>query len=260
MKDYKKILEGVVNIINTTENSDIGFANICTYIGENCHELKESEDEMIKTAILNHLKKMWGNCQDDVCGVHIEDAIAWLEKQGEKPQGKSALEAILEEKVNNANKIEPKLKIEKDKWYVCIRDLDDNYGTKAFCKGSTYYSTKDETLIPENSNIPFEIKYCVNDYFRPWTIKDAKDGDVLAFNDDTIVIFKDLYNKNTFHSYCHIEDGVFSVSEEDVPDWWNGEGFKPANKEQRKLLSQKMMEAECKWDAEKKELIKKEVK
>ena len=25
MKDYKKILEGVVNIINTTEKSDIGF-------------------------------------------------------------------------------------------------------------------------------------------------------------------------------------------------------------------------------------------
>ena len=30
MKDYKKILEGVVNIINTAEKSDIGFANICT--------------------------------------------------------------------------------------------------------------------------------------------------------------------------------------------------------------------------------------
>ena len=27
---------------------------------------------------------MWGNCQDDVCGVHVEDAIAWLERQGDK--------------------------------------------------------------------------------------------------------------------------------------------------------------------------------
>lgn len=44
---------------------------------------KESDDEKIKNAILNHLKKMWGNCQDDVCGVHVEDAIDWLEKQGE---------------------------------------------------------------------------------------------------------------------------------------------------------------------------------
>ena len=47
-------------------------------------ELKESDDEKIKTAILNHLKKMRGNCQDDVCGVHVEDAINWLEKQGKK--------------------------------------------------------------------------------------------------------------------------------------------------------------------------------
>ena len=44
-------------------------------------ELKESDDEKIKNAILNHLKKMWENCQDDVCGVHVEDAIAWVEKQ-----------------------------------------------------------------------------------------------------------------------------------------------------------------------------------
>lgn len=34
--------------------------------------------------------------------------VSFVEKQGEKPQGKSALEAILEEKVDNANKIEPK--------------------------------------------------------------------------------------------------------------------------------------------------------
>lgn len=47
-------------------------------------ELKESEDEKIKNAILNHLKKMLGNSQDDVCGVRVEDAIDWLEKQRDK--------------------------------------------------------------------------------------------------------------------------------------------------------------------------------
>lgn len=56
MKDYKKILEGVVDIINTTEKSDIGFANICAYIGENCPELKESEDEKTKKEIINYLE------------------------------------------------------------------------------------------------------------------------------------------------------------------------------------------------------------
>ena len=74
MKDYKKILEGVVNIINTAEKSDIGFANICTYIGENCPELKESEDEKwIPKEIIKYLKEK---------GDFRSCWIAWLEKQG----------------------------------------------------------------------------------------------------------------------------------------------------------------------------------
>lgn len=44
-------------------------------------ELKENDYKKIKNAILNHLKKMLENCQDDVCGVHVEDAIALVEKQ-----------------------------------------------------------------------------------------------------------------------------------------------------------------------------------
>lgn len=48
--DYKKILEGVVDIINSTKKSDIGFVNICAYIGENFHELKELEEEQIYEA------------------------------------------------------------------------------------------------------------------------------------------------------------------------------------------------------------------
>ena len=85
-------------------------------------------------------------------------------------------------------------------------------------------------------------------------IQDAKDGDIIYFSDRTIVIFKDLYNSTTFHSYCHIEDGLFDVSKDDVPDWWEGKGFQPATKEQRDLLFQKMKEVGYEWDADKKEL------
>lgn len=49
-------------------------------------ERKENDDKKIKNAILNHLKKMCGNCQYDVCGVHVEDAIAWVEKQQDWPK------------------------------------------------------------------------------------------------------------------------------------------------------------------------------
>ena len=51
MKDYKKILEGVVNIINTTEKSDI-ISNLYTYLDENCPEFIESEDERIRKVLI----------------------------------------------------------------------------------------------------------------------------------------------------------------------------------------------------------------
>lgn len=89
MKDYKKILEGVVNIINTAEKSDIGFANICTYIGENCHELKENDDERIRGNIIATIHLYYGEPLED----EAKEMIAWLEKQGEQkiktPDGKS---------------------------------------------------------------------------------------------------------------------------------------------------------------------------
>ncbi len=85
MKDYKKILEGVVNIINTTEKSDIGFVNICNYIGENCPELKESKeskDERIKNELLSFLKE--GKPYHCPNSVTRQEWAAWIEKQGKQ--------------------------------------------------------------------------------------------------------------------------------------------------------------------------------
>ena len=78
MKDYKKIFEGIVDIIRTTEKSDIGFANICTYIGENCPELNGSEDERIRKALIRFHKSTI-----DIDGIKGKDILDWLEKQGE---------------------------------------------------------------------------------------------------------------------------------------------------------------------------------
>ena len=94
------------------------------------------------------------------------------------------------------------------------------------------------------------------DEMHIWTIQDAKDSDILAFSNDTIVIFKDLYNSTSFHSYCHIEDGIFDFNKDELPDWWNSEDFKPATKEQSDILFQKIQEACYKWNAETKILEK----
>lgn len=79
MKNYKEILEGVVNIINTTEKSDIGFTNICTYISENCHELKESNNERLRKTTIAFLKDYVDKGYENAI-----ECIDWLEKQNEQ--------------------------------------------------------------------------------------------------------------------------------------------------------------------------------
>lgn len=84
MKDYKKILEGVIDIIKTTEKTDIGFANICSYLSDNCDELFKSEDERIRKAI--HIYLDWLDGRKDYAPrgeYSIREMIDWLEKQGE---------------------------------------------------------------------------------------------------------------------------------------------------------------------------------
>ena len=64
-------------------------------------ELKESEDEKIRRWIIDDIRYNMNNepLNNSEYKKKAEKAIAWLEKQGEqKPQGKSALEAIKEEK------------------------------------------------------------------------------------------------------------------------------------------------------------------
>ena len=156
----------------------------------------------------------------------IYDAY-YLEKQGEQ---------------NPIDKVEPKFKV--GDWIS--NDMCDVH--IASIENGMYYFDEGDGL-----SIVF-----VDEHYHIWTIEDAMDGDVLAFDDETIVIFKDLYNKTSFHSYCHIEDGVFNISKDDMPDWWEGEGFYPATRKQRDILFSKMKKAGYEWHINKKELRKKE--
>ena len=78
--DYEKILKGIVQIINTAEKSDIGFVDICTYIGKNCPELAESDDERIRKEILEFVTIVADSKSNKM------EWIAWLEKQAPKPK------------------------------------------------------------------------------------------------------------------------------------------------------------------------------
>ena len=252
MKDYKKILEGVVNIINTAEKSDIGFANICTYIGENCPELKESDDERIRGNIIATIHLYYGEPLED----EAKEMIAWLEKQGEQkiktPEESLGIDSDTYNKIVDEciygeqkpiDKVEPNFKV--GDWVVyCNDDVDLITGIEenGYCINNSGY-------------IPF---ICASD-IRLWTIQDAKDGDVLAWDDSKcIALFKNIYDEDSFNSYGFV--GGCTGTFESRQSYHDIEGAHPATKEQRDLLFQKMHEAGYEWDADKKELIKIEQK
>ena len=281
MKDYKKILEGVVGIINTTEKSDIGFTNICSYLSDNCPELnKESEDEELRKTIIENLK---GNMyRTDADYDLLNKQIAWLKKQksvtfnstedeetrkeiiefikSSFPVGKNNrwitwLEKQGEQKPND--KAESKFKV--GDWIV--DNEDDEFFKVTKVRENTY-------CIASIDGEEFDIqKDIVEDDYHILSIDDTKDGDVLACESGWTCIFKALINDYTFSSYCFMDADKLVCEtgsechtlDKAFVDAYNGE-IHPATKEQRDKLKKAILNAGYKWDSEKKELKKIEQK
>lgn len=242
-------------------------------------ELKESEDERIRKALVEHFK--W-NVQRILNEFDNKDVLAWLEKQGKQKTVDEIAEKVCKDKASATallkstgimnekgelaeqyrqdeqkptDKVKPKFKIEKGKWYVCTQTYV-LIGKLVVIKGWTYQAEKDDVIKGEEGCL-FIDKHDgkISDYFRSWTIEDAKNGDMLAITNTEgtqIGIFKE-YDGYAFSSYCFVDtEGVFKLG----LCCHDERAAHPATKEQRDLLFQKMKEASYVWDAEKKELRK----
>lgn len=97
------------------------------------------------------------------------------------------------------------------------------------------------------------LPFSQGNFLRPWSIEDAKDGDVLAA-DECYVIFKEIDGLN-IKCYCTYHYMGFNPSFH-IDTLQNKTAFNPATKEQRDLLFKKMKEAGYEWDGDKKELRK----
>jgi len=133
-----KVIKDNLDALNEIAETGAKIVNIQTI--KNCFyrafpELKESEDEKIRKALIRTFNELRTN--EHINDVLVGDILTWLEKQGEQKQdpcnnckdvmlnchnfpctkkrafkqGKSLLEVINEEKVDNANKVEPKFRI-----------------------------------------------------------------------------------------------------------------------------------------------------
>ena len=149
----------------------------------------------------------------------------------------------------SADKIEPKFKV--GDWIITPTN-----------KVLQITSIGDTTYGFNNKSHYWTICYC-DEQCCFWTIKDAKDGDVLA-NDHHILILKELvydWSSNgipcSVKAYCGIKpNGNFEIGK----DNWSFCGtlhIHPATKEQRDTLMKAINDAGYEWDIKKKELNKK---
>lgn len=249
-------------------------------------ELAESEDERIRKDVISFVEQAINAGYGIISKERKEKWIAWLEKQGEqkpvdkiqlgkkykciasprystfmtgkiyKPEDKFLCKLMnfcydcFEPIEEDEQKVEPKFKVEKDKWYVC---------TSQYCnciEGRNYKASLNGRII-DDYGTEYDIHNDAYKYFRLWTIQDAKDGDVLTWdNGRYIVLFKKLQDSIIAHCSYNTHSkhlGFYTVYDTQFD---SNLRFVPATKEQRDILFQKMKEAGYEWDSEKKELKK----
>lgn len=89
-----------------------------------------------------------------------------------------------------------------------------------------------------------------------WTIKNAKDGDVLVASDGSVLLFKEVADCGCKLYSAFTKDSEIHVNEDLELFWQTACDVRPSTKEQRDRFFEKMKEAGYKWDDEKKELNK----
>ena len=239
---YKNALERARKIHNETE-----FDYEKGMMEEVFPELTESEDEKIRKAIICGMYALKEQRRIYFASIFIDDAIAWLEKQGKKLRGKSVLEAAKEEKIEDGNKVESRFKI--GDWVVFNNNHESIYQIE---KKENFQYTIRHIL---GGSMP--LSFGSENMIRLWTVKDIKDGDVIS-NGEMIVIFKhweDPSYRQHIIAYIGLNiNGDIQITDD---NWSLGiNKAKPATKEQRDILFSKMKEAGYEWDANKKELKK----
>lgn len=179
------------------------------------------------------------------------DLYNLLKKQGEeKPEGKSALEGINEEKVNNANivgtnNIKPKFKI--GDWI--IRKVNNSVYQIIGYENNTYRIKKPDCIY-------YELLSVIDETYRLWHITDAKDGDIIVTENGNIFIFKGIQDC-VVYDYCGLYYGKIDIYPSNVNESCAKElpiNYTPATKEQRDLLMKALNDAGYTFDFNKKEV------
>lgn len=165
--------------------------------------------------------------------------VDWFEKQREKSQ---------EETVDNANKIRPKFDI--GDWITCTAFIPEPHLLHVIDIKDGLYELEDVYGTKKRSTIGH-----VESIYYHWTIKDAKEGDVLYYEDfDCVRTFIHKFGK--YYYCCLVNDVYIPNSDYFVVPNDNLSRIRPATKEQRDYLFARMKKEGYRWDEDKKEVIR----
>ena len=199
-----------------------------------------------KNKVEEILKKLWK--EDDgfvsIERISYDKALQDIQYEIDKLEIKENTTKFseLKESEDKTNKVEPKFKV--GDWVtneggfsaLLIKNVDtvNNKYEMSFSRGGKCFP-----------NIDFIDSQC-----HLWTIKDARDGSVLA-SDNSVFIFKEEYIAGKPTAYCGIMNGQFIQGQDGC---WTNELCHPASDEDYVLLFQKMKDEGYKFDFINKEL------
>ena len=265
-KAYDEALERA-RMLNSGEDVPIeAGTTTCEYIFP---ELREVDDEEIRKTLISY----FNTCAGDYYGeLKLVDILAWLEKQnpnidkankeywrGYREGKQEVLDKYAELEKQGENKLtelveqnpigNPEPKFQNGQWIT-----NGDYTWKI-----VEVKLLDYILQSQDGNIVDDTISHVDEQFHLFTIKDAKDGDVLFMENasaNCIFIYKS-FNNGIINKYASYNNFGFEGEHYLVLN----DGYViPTTKEQRDILFQKMKESGYEWDVEKKELKKIEQK
>lgn len=291
--DYK---EKVIALLNSQELSKEQKEKL----EELFPQLKESEDERIKKAIIDIINNGYSEYAKEF--TH-QDLTTWLEKQSEpidkekvligarKDVALSIMDFIdrntlgmclsnmecedLEDAVVNSNwsKVYDymKKKLEKQGEQKSSNKVEPKFKIGAWVvfnnkHQSIYQVEKIEDgyyILRHTHGGTFRVCVLHDESLRLWTIQDAKDGDVLVHSSFMFDDFIFIYNNTSIlQAYCYYsnERNRFIIDDRGHHCPWNMQEVTPATREQRDTLEKAMADARYTFDFGKKDLKKIEQK
>lgn len=253
-------------------------------------ELRESEDERIRKAIIEFFELQDDNTTYSL--VPKKDILAWLEKQGDKsvnidiesmvssykqrlksqggiensPLVNMCLTAFRHGVENTLEELNLK-KLEKQGEQTYADKVEPKFREGEWITNGDYtwkiveVKPLDYILQSQDGNIVDDTISHVDEQFNSFTIEDAKDGDVLMWdNGRYIILFKEIKDNIVAHCSYNTHSKHFGFSSNYDTRFDCMLNFRPATKEQRDTLMKAMTDAGYTFDFEKKELKKIEQK